>query len=64
MSDYPVTRGAQPGDPHLRLRLAALTAVIIGVILVALAAFLLSYTGIHRSRSRPGCLRAWPGSTR
>ena len=48
MSDYPVTRGARPGDPHLRLRLAALTAVIVGVILVALAAFLFSYTGIHQ----------------
>ena len=54
MSDYPVTRGARPGDPHLRLRLAALTAVIIGVILVALAAFLLSYTGIHQIALQAG----------
>ena len=54
MSDYPVTRGARPGDPHLRLRLAALTAVIIGVILVALAAFLLSYRGIHQIALQAG----------
>ncbi len=54
MSDYPVTRGARPDDPHLRLRLAALTAVIIGVILVALAAFLLSYTGIHQIALQAG----------
>ncbi len=54
MSDYPVTRGARPGDPHLRLRLAALTAVIVGVILVALAAFLLSYTGIHQIALQAG----------
>src|SRR5947208_628600 len=54
MTDYPVTRGARPGDPHLRLRLAALTAVIIGVILVALAAFLLSYAGIHHIALQAG----------
>jgi hypothetical protein len=54
MSDYPVTRGARPDDPHLRLRLAALTAVITGVILVALAAFLFSYTGIHHIALQAG----------
>ena len=48
MNDSPVTRGARPGDPHLRLRLAALIAVIAGVVLVAAAAFLLSYAGIHQ----------------
>jgi len=48
MNDYPVTRGARPGDPHLRLRLAALIAVIAGVVLVAATAFLLSYAGIHQ----------------
>src|SRR5215469_12851719 len=48
MNDFPVTRGARPGDPHLRLRLAALIAVIVGVVLVAAAASLLSYTGIHQ----------------
>jgi hypothetical protein len=64
MSDYPVTRGARPGDPHLRLRLAALTAVITGVILVALAAFLFSYTGIHhialQAGVAPGLARLYP----
>jgi hypothetical protein len=64
MSDYPVARGARPDDPHLRLRLAALTAVIIGVILVALAAFLLSYTGIHQIALQagvsPGLARLYP----
>jgi len=54
MSDYPVTRGARPADPHLRLRLAALTAVIVGVILVALAAFLFSYTGIRQIALQAG----------
>jgi hypothetical protein len=48
MSDYPVVRGPRSGDPHPRLRLAALTAVITGVLLVAVAAFLLSYAGIHQ----------------
>jgi Protein of unknown function (DUF2637) len=54
MSDYPVTRGSRAGDPHLRLRLAALTAVIAGVVLVALAAFLLSYEGIHQIALQAG----------
>jgi hypothetical protein len=54
MSDYPVTRGARPADPHLRLRLAALTAVIVGVVLVALAAFLFSYTGIRQIALQAG----------
>jgi hypothetical protein len=48
MSDYPVVRGSRSGDPHPRLRLAALTAVITGVLLVAAAAFVLSYAGIHQ----------------
>ncbi len=71
MSDYPVTRGARPGDPHLRLRLAALTAVIVGVILVASAAFLLSYSGIHQIALQAGvsarlarpCWARWPSVT-
>jgi len=54
MSDYPVMRGPRAGDPHLRLRLAALTAVIAGVILVAVAAFLLSYAGIHEIALQAG----------
>jgi hypothetical protein len=54
MSDFPVTRGSRSGDPHPTLRLAALTAVIAGVILVAVAAFLLSYEGIHQIALQAG----------
>jgi Protein of unknown function (DUF2637) len=54
MSDYPVTRGSRSGDPHPTLRLAALTAVIAGVVLVAAAAFLLSYEGIHQIALQAG----------
>jgi hypothetical protein len=64
MSDYPVVRAAQPGDSHLRLRLVALTAVVIGVMLVALAAFLFSYTGIRQIALQagvsPGLARLYP----
>jgi hypothetical protein len=64
MSDYPVVRGAEPGDSHLRLRLIALTAVVIGVMLVALAAFLFSYTGIRQIALQagvsPGLARLYP----
>src|SRR6266700_2834945 len=48
MSEYPAGRGHHSADLQPRLRLAALTAVIIGVLLLAAAAFLLSYAGIHR----------------
>jgi hypothetical protein len=64
MSDYPVMRGSRSGDPHPTLRLAALTAVIAGVILVAVAAFLLSYEGIHQIALQagvsPGLARLYP----
>ena len=64
MSDYPVVRGAEPGDSRLRLRLIALTAVVIGVMLVALAAFLFSYTGIRQIALQagvsPGLARLYP----
>src|SRR5215472_6385145 len=46
MSEDPTGRGHRP-DPQPRLRIAALTAVITGVVLLAAAAFLLSYSGIH-----------------
>jgi Protein of unknown function (DUF2637) len=48
MSDYPAMDGPQPAEPSPRLRAAALTAVIAGVVLVAGATFVLSYQGIHQ----------------
>jgi len=64
MSDYPVVRGARPDDSHLRLRLIALTAVVVGVMLVALAAFLFSYAGIRQIALQagvsPGLARLYP----
>src|SRR5262245_34913905 len=47
MSNYPVGRRPRAADPHSTLRLAALTAVAAGVVLLAAAAFVLSYPGIH-----------------
>jgi uncharacterized protein DUF2637 len=54
MSDTPLARGSRSGDPHPRLRLVALTAVIAGVMLLAAAAFLLSYAGIHQIALQAG----------
>jgi len=51
MTDYSADRGPRPADP---LRLAALIAVIAGVVLLAAAAFMLSYPGIHRLALRAG----------
>ena len=47
MSNYPVGRRPRSADPQSTLRLAALTAVSAGVVLLAAAAFVLSYSGIH-----------------
>src|SRR5258706_15203306 len=47
MSDQPTTRSAHPTDGHGGLRLLALAAVTAGVLLLAAAAFVLSYAGIH-----------------
>ena len=47
MSNYPVGRRPRSADPHSTLRVAALTAVVAGVVLLAAAAFVLSYPGIH-----------------
>jgi hypothetical protein len=44
----PSARGPRGADPHPRLRVTALAAVIIGVVLLAAAAFVLSYAGIHQ----------------
>jgi len=61
MTSYSADRGPRPADP---LRLAALTAVIAGVVLLAAAAFVLSYAGIHhlalRAGVTPGLARLYP----
>ena len=54
MSNYPVGRRPRSADPHSTLRLAALTAVIVGVVLLAAAAFVLSYSGIHQVALQAG----------
>jgi Protein of unknown function (DUF2637) len=51
MTNYSVDRGPRPADP---LRLTALIAVIAGVVLLAAAAFVLSYAGIHGLALRAG----------
>jgi hypothetical protein len=64
MSNYPPGRGPRPADPYPGLRLAALIAVILGVVLLAAAAFVLSYAGIHeialRAGVSPGLARLYP----
>jgi uncharacterized membrane protein SirB2 len=47
MSDQPAARTPQSPDGHGGLRLLALAAVALGVLLLAAAAFVLSYAGIH-----------------
>jgi uncharacterized protein DUF2637 len=54
MSNYPVGRPPRSADPQSKLRLAALTAVIAGVVLLAAAAFVLSYSGIHQVALQAG----------
>jgi Protein of unknown function (DUF2637) len=54
MTEYPADRGNRTRDLAPRLRLAALTAVILGVVLLAVAAFLLSYSGIHHIALQAG----------
>jgi Protein of unknown function (DUF2637) len=47
MSNQPMAGASHPADSHAGLRLLALAAVAVGVILLAAAAFVLSYSGIH-----------------
>src|SRR5215469_17124143 len=54
MTSYSADGSLRPADPQARLRLAALIAVIAGVILLAAAAFVLSYEGIHHLALRAG----------
>jgi uncharacterized protein DUF2637 len=48
ISDYPAAAEPPAGEPNPGLRALALTAVIAGLVLVAGAAFVLSYQGIHQ----------------
>ena len=47
MSDQSTAPAPPPADGHGGLRLLALAAVAAGVLLLAAAAFVLSYAGIH-----------------
>ena len=48
MNDNPRANGSRGRDPYAALRLIALIAAIVGVIVLAAAAFVLSYGGIHK----------------
>ena len=48
MNDKPRANGSRGRDPYAALRLIALIAAIAGVIVLAAAAFVLSYGGIHK----------------
>ena len=49
----------RPADNHRGLRLLALTAVVIGLVLLAAAAFVLSYAGIHEVALSAGVSSRW-----
>ena len=48
MNDNPRADGSRGSDPYAALRLIALIAAIAGVVVLAAAAFVLSYGGIHK----------------
>jgi len=54
MSNDPVGRRPRSAGLHSALRAAALAAVALGVMLLAAAAFVLSYEGIHHIALRAG----------
>ena len=64
MSNYGAGRSSRSADLHSKLRLVALGAVTLGVVLLAAAAFVLSYEGIHhialRAGVSPGLARLYP----
>jgi len=64
MSNDPVGRPPGSAGLHSKLRLAALAAVIAGVVLLATAAFVLSYEGIHQIALQagvsPGLAKLYP----
>src|ERR1039457_2664719 len=58
MSDHPMASISSAADNHRGLRAVALAAVIIGVLALAAAAFLLSYSGIHAIALSAGVSRS------
>jgi hypothetical protein len=58
MSDHPAARASNHADSYRSLRLVALAAVVIGVLLLAAAAFVLSYAGIHAIARQAGVSRS------
>jgi Protein of unknown function (DUF2637) len=64
MSNDPVERRPRSADLQSTLRLVALAAVSLGVVLLAAAAFVLSYEGIHhialRAGVSPGLAKLYP----
>jgi hypothetical protein len=64
MSNDPVGRRPRSADLSSKLRLAALAAVVAGVVVLAAAAFVLSYEGIHQIALRagvsPGLAKLYP----
>jgi Protein of unknown function (DUF2637) len=54
MNDNPPANGSRSSDPYGKLRLVALIAAIVGVILLAALAFVLSYGGIHALARQAG----------
>jgi uncharacterized protein DUF2637 len=59
MSYQHPAQGLRPADNHRGLRLLALTAVVTGLLLLAAAAFVLSYAGIHEVALSAGVSRHW-----
>jgi len=64
MSNDPVGRRPRSADLHSTLRVAALATVAVGVVLLAAAAFALSYQGIHQIARQagvsPGLAKLYP----
>ena len=64
MSNDPVGRRPRSADLHSTLRVASLATVAVGVVLLAAAAFVLSYQGIHQIARQagvsPGLAKLYP----
>jgi Protein of unknown function (DUF2637) len=59
MSYQHPAQAQRPTDNHRGLRLLALTAVVVGLMLLAAAAFVLSYAGIHEVALTAGVSPRW-----